>query len=79
MRFLKYQIPNKAVSKIVINSPHVILGELLTGFTAIDVLWVDDADETLNNYLVYPQGIGNHTFAGCEELYQLEYDNYINK
>ena len=82
-RFLKYQIPNKKSDSlkelITDSSAWVSNGELLKGFEAVDILWESNPLPEFKQYEVYPEPCGVHTFMGCEELYQLEYDNYINK
>jgi len=82
-RFLKYQIPIKKSDSlkelIKDSSAWVSNGELLEGFDAVDILWESNALPEFEQYEVYPTPCGVHTFMGCEGLYQLEYDNYINK
>lgn len=82
-RFLKYKIPNKKSDSlkelITDSSAWVSNGELLKGFEAVDILWESNPLFEFKQYEVYPEPCGVHTFMGCEELYQLEYDNYINK
>lgn len=79
MRFLKYEFPKNIADSIMesIGDPKVNLGELKKGFIACDVLWYGEPIEELNQYLVFPMVIGNHTFAGCEQLYAQELQDYL--
>lgn len=51
-----------------INCAVVEIGEL-NGLYAVDIMWFDSIPETFSTYEVFPDPIGVHTFAGCEELY----------
>jgi len=44
---------------------------------AVDIMWYGDIPETFNEYEVFPNPVGVHTFSGCEDLY-LERFNQFN-
>jgi len=85
MRFLKYEIPKTEIDslleKMKITDNYVILGEFTQGYIAMDVLWENTEIEDIKQYKVFPfgdYGVGKHVFLGMEELYQKEYEAYIN-
>ena len=81
MRFLKYEIPkerwlNEFQPLLQDKSCHTsIIGELVEGMTAIDILWEDEPLEIFDEFKVFPREVGKHTFLGLEHLYKQEFEN----
>lgn len=79
-RFLKYQIPNKKLNSlkelITDSSAWVSNGELIKGFDSVDILWENKPLPEFEQFEVYPEPCGVHTFMGCEWLYEIEYNRY---
>lgn len=36
---------------------------------AVDIMWFGDIPETFNEYEVFPNPVGVHTFSGCDDMY----------
>jgi hypothetical protein len=85
MRFLKYEIPNWETFKQVIEDKigkdcHVVcLGQRVEGFEAVDILWLTDPLPEFEQYEVYPDPVSMHTFLGCEELYEVEFNRKMKE
>ena len=79
-RFLKYKIPIEQSQQfrelITDTSAWVSNGELQKGFDAVDILWENEPLPEFEQYEVYPDPCGVHTFLGCEGLYEIEYNRY---
>lgn len=43
--------------------------QLSNGF-AVDIMWYGEIPESFNQYEVFPNPVGVHTFSGCDELYK---------
>lgn len=77
-RFLKYEIPtdrwlNDFQPLLIDKQCHVaVIGELVEGMTAIDIIWGKEPITEFNEYKVFPNGVGRHTFLGCDHLYEQE-------
>jgi len=80
-RFLKYEIPIEQSQQfrelIKDNSAWVSNGELQQGFDAVDILWENDPLPEFEPFEVYPDPCGVHTFMGCEGLYKIEYNRFM--
>jgi hypothetical protein len=71
MIFAKFELPQDKWEKIkpTLENCHIVeLGVINTLF-AVDILFDGEPNEDLLIYEVFPDPIGIHTFAGCEELY----------
>ena len=44
---------------------------------AVDIMWFKEIPETFNEYEVFPNPCGVHTFAGCEDLYIERYCEFF--
>lgn len=80
MTFCKYEFPDKQIwdnhKKQITDSEGnpiecaiVEIGELTLGY-AVDIMWFGEIPEAFSTYEVFPNPIGVHTFAGCEDLYK---------
>lgn len=56
----------------------VEIGEIEGGY-AVDIMWFDNILQAFNEYEVFPDPCGVHTFAGCEDLYKKRYDENTNR
>lgn len=77
-RFLKYEVPTpewEQLKELIEGTKcsMVELGERIPGLIASDILWEDEPLPVMEQYEVYPDGCGVHTFLGMEWLYELEY------
>lgn len=43
--------------------------QLSNGY-AVDIMWFGEIHESFNQYEVFPNPVGVHTFSGCDELYK---------
>lgn len=86
MIFAKYLFPDKQIwdnhkKQITdkegnpIECAIVEIGELTAGF-AVDIMWFGEINESFNEYEVFPDPIGVHVFAGCQELYLERYNRF---
>lgn len=51
------------------------IGEI-DSLMAVDILWYAEVPDSFSTYEVFPDPIGVHTFAGCEELYTLRFCDF---
>jgi len=77
MIFAKYEMSIKKweelkpiiyIDDAYVNCAVVELGQINTLY-AFDIMWFDAIPDEFSIYEVFPEPIGIHTFAGCEELY----------
>lgn len=45
---------------------------------SVDIMWYGDIPESFNEYEVFPNPCGVHTFAGCDYLYIERYNQMTN-
>jgi hypothetical protein len=44
---------------------------------AVDIMWFKEIPQAFNEYEVFPDPCGVHTFAGCEDLYKERYCEFF--
>ena len=44
---------------------------------AVDIMWFKEIPQSFNEYEVFPDPCGVHTFAGCEDLYKERYCEFF--
>lgn len=80
MTFCKYEFPDQQIwdnhkKQITdsegnpINCAIVEIGELNLGY-AVDIMWFGEITESFNEYEVFPNPVGIHTFSGCDNMYK---------
>lgn len=80
MTFCKYEFPDKQIwdnhkKQITdiegnpIECAIVEIGELDLGY-AVDIMWFSEITESFNEYEVFPNPVGVHTFSGCDNMYK---------
>ena len=79
-RFLKYAFPNEATFTAlpVPQGFAVPLGEI-DGAYCVDILWDDQPDADWEQFEVWPEPVGVHTFLGWDETYTKEYNERLPK
>lgn len=43
---------------------------------AVDIMWYGEIPESFNEYEIFPNPCGVHTFAGCEDLYVERFNQF---
>ena len=77
MIFCKYSFPSIGVwesHKALLSEGEcaiVELGDLAgDGYFSVDVMWQEETNPKFNEYEVFPDPVGVHTFLGCEDMYK---------
>ena len=75
MTFCKYSFPSQTIwenhKNLAENCAVVEIGDVSQdGYYAVDILWYGDIPASINEYEVFPDPVGVHTFSGQEQLYK---------
>ena len=78
--FRKYAFPDEATFTAlpVPQGFAVPLGEI-DGAYCVDILWDDQPDADWEQFEVWPEPVGVHTFLGWDETYTKEYNERLPK
>ena len=78
--FRKYAFPNEATFTVlpVPQGFAVPLG-IIEGTYCVDLLWDDQPDADWEQFEVWPEPVGVHTFLGWDETYTKEYNERLPK
>ena len=78
MIFAKFELPQDKWEEIkpTLHNCHIVELGVINELFAVDILFDGELNEDLLIYEVFPEPIGIHTFAGCEELYTQRFNDF---
>ena len=79
-RFLKYAFPDEATfTALPVPQGFAVPLGIIEGTYCVDLLWDDQPDADWEQFEVWPEPVGVHTFLGWDETYTNEYNERLPK
>ena len=78
--FRKYAFPNEATfTALPVPQGFAVPLGIIEGTYCVDLLWDDQPDADWEQFEVWPEPVGVHTFLGWDETYTNEYNERLPK
>ena len=79
-RFLKYAFPDEATfTALPVPQGFAVPLGIIEGAYCVDILWDGEPDADWEQFEVWPEPVGVHTFLGWDETYTKEYNERLPK
>ena len=78
--FRKYAFPNETTyTALPVPQGFAVPLGIIEGTYCVDLLWDDQPDADWEQFEVWPEPVGVHTFLGWDETYTKEYNERLPK
>jgi hypothetical protein len=78
--FRKYSFDNQNTADKLLKNlqplDHAVHLGVIDGLVCVDIMWHDQADSNLDQYIVWPTPLGVHCFFGWDEQYTQDFEKF---